>query len=70
MELKHLSPELEDVRSVVIASNITSCYLILNEMFTRRGETLFYDKFKKEWLSVYKEIYKQVSKMKPRKVAR
>jgi hypothetical protein len=70
MELKTLSPELEEVRNVLIASNITTCYLILDEIVTRRGDTLFYEKFKKEWLSVYKEIYRHVSKMKPRKAAR
>jgi len=70
MELKPLSPEFDELRNVLIASNMASCYLILNEIMTRRGEAFFYETFKNEWLGVYKEIHKYVSKMKPRKAER
>ncbi|MGD0920045.1 MAG: hypothetical protein ABSB22_26710 [Thermodesulfobacteriota bacterium] len=70
MDLKPLSPELEELRNAIISSNLTSCYLVLDELISSRGERLFYDKFRKEWLDVYKEIYDRVSKMKTRKSSR
>jgi hypothetical protein len=70
MELKPLSPELEELRSVIISSNLTTCYLILDELISKRDERLFYDKFRKEWVDVYKEVYGRVSKMKTRKSSR
>ncbi|MGD0915173.1 MAG: hypothetical protein ABSB22_01835 [Thermodesulfobacteriota bacterium] len=70
MELKPLSPQLQELRNAIISSNLTSCYLVLDELISSRGERLFYDKFRKEWLDVYKEIYDLVSKMKTRKSSR
>jgi hypothetical protein len=70
MELKPLSSELNELRSVIISSNLTTCYLILNELGMKKDEAIFYDKFRKEWVDLYKEIYDRVSKMKPRKSSR
>ena len=70
MELKPLSPEFDELRKAVISSNLTTCYLILDELITSRGKRLFYDKFRKEWVDVYKEVYNIVSKMKARKSLR
>ncbi|MGD0916752.1 MAG: hypothetical protein ABSB22_09855 [Thermodesulfobacteriota bacterium] len=64
MELKPLSPEFDELRKAVISSNLTTCYLVLDELISSRGERFFYDKFRREWLDVYKEIYDRVSKMK------
>ena len=54
MDLKPLSPELEELRNAIISSNLTSCYLVLDELISSRGKKLFYDKFRREWLDVYK----------------
>jgi len=70
MELKPLSPELEELRSVILSSNLTTCYLVLDELISKRDERLFYDQFRKEWVDVYKEVYGLVSKMKTRKPSR
>jgi hypothetical protein len=70
MELRPLSPEFEELRRVIISSNLTTCYLILDELISRRDERLFYEKFRKEWVDVYKEVYSLVSKMKTRKSSR
>ncbi len=70
MELKPLPPEFEELRRTIISSNLTSCYLILDELVSSREGRLFYDKFRKEWVDVYKEVYTLISKMKPRKSSR
>jgi hypothetical protein len=70
MDLKPLPPEFDELRNAIISSNLTTCYLVLDELISSRGERLFYDKFRREWLDVYKEIYGRVSKMKTRKSSR
>ena len=70
MELKSLPPELDELRNVIIASSLTSCYLILNELALREGETAHYEKFRAGWIETYKDVYKLVSRMKARKSAR
>ncbi len=70
MELKPMSPEMEELRSVIISSNLASCYLILELLKSERDETLNYDKFKSHWIGIYKSTYEKVSKMKPRKSSR
>ena len=45
-------------------------YLVLDELISGRGKRLFYDKFRKEWLDLYKEVYNFVSKMKTRRSSR
>jgi hypothetical protein len=70
MELKSLSPELDELRKVVISSNLTSCYLILNELALKEGESAHYEKFRAGWIETYKDVYKLVSKMKTRQSAR
>ena len=70
MELKPLSPELNDLRNVIISSNLASCYLILELLKSDRNETLNYEKFRGQWIDVYKSTHGIVSKMKPRKSSR
>jgi hypothetical protein len=70
MELKTLSPELTELRNVVIASNLTSCYLVLELLKSEKNETLNYDKFRSQWIDIYKSTYGIVSRMKPRKSSR
>ena len=70
MDLKPLSPELNELRNVIISSNLASCYLILELLKSDRNETLNYDKFRSQWIEVYKSTYGIVSKMKPRKSSR
>jgi hypothetical protein len=70
MELKPLSPEFNELRSVIISSNLTSCYLVLEVLKSGENETLNYEKFKHHWIDLYKSIYDIVSEMKPRKSSR
>jgi len=70
MELKPLPPELGELRDVIISSNLTSCYLILNELALKEGEKVHYEKFKAGWIDIYKDVYKLVSKMKMRRSPR
>jgi len=70
MDLKPLSPELSELRNVIIASNLSSCYLVLEMLRTEKNETLTYDKFRSHWIETYKSTYGIVSKMKPRRSSR
>ena len=70
MDLKQLSPELSELRNVIIASNLASCYLALELLKSEKNETLNYDKFRGQWIDIYKSTYGMVSKMKPRKSSR
>ena len=70
MELKHLIQEHKDLQDAIVSSNMTTCYLILEELFSVRKETLQYDKFRKHWIDMYKEVYDLIAEMKPRKSSR
>ena len=70
MELKSLSPEFDELRKVIITSNLTSFYLLLNEIALKEGETTHYEEFRASWINTYKDVYKLVSKMKIRKSSR
>lgn len=70
MELKPLSKELDELRKVIITSNLTTCFFILDQMALKEDKTLHYEKFKDEWIKTYKNVYKIVSKMKTRKSPR
>lgn len=70
MELKDLSPELNELRTAIISSNLTSCYLILEAFASLKGDTLHYDRFRKHWLDTYKGFYGVVAKMKARRSPR
>ena len=70
MELKPLSPELSELRNIVISSNLASCYLVLELLKSEKNETLNYEKFRDQWIEIYKSTYGVVSKMKPRKSPR
>jgi hypothetical protein len=67
MELTKISPELDELRKVIISSNLTTCYLILDELGAREAKTTHYEKFKASWIDIYRDTYKLVSKMKIRK---
>ena len=70
MDLKPLSPELNELRNVIISSNLASCYLVLELLRSERNETLNYEKFRDQWIEIYKSTYGIISKMKPRKTSR
>ena len=70
MDLKPLSPELNELRNVIISSNLASCYLVLELLKSEKNETLNYEKFRDQWIEIYKSTYGIVSKMKPRKSPR
>ena len=70
MELTDLSPELNELRNVVISSNLTSCYLILQELMSLKDETLVYDRFRKHWMKMYKDFYEICAQMKARRSPR
>lgn len=70
MELKPLTPQLDELRNVVISSGLTSCYILIEELTTARGERMNYEKFKAHWIDMYKSTYTLVSKMKVRRTPR
>jgi hypothetical protein len=70
MELKPLSAELNELRNVIISSNLTSCYLVLELLKSEKEEALNYDKFRNHWIEIFKSTHGIVSKMKPRKIPR
>jgi len=70
MELKSLPEELAELRNVIISSNLTSCYLILNRLAIKEGEKAHYEEFKASWINMYKDVYRLISRMKVRKSSR
>jgi len=70
MDLKPLSPEFSELRNVIIASNLASCYLVLELLKSEKNETLNYEKFRSQWIDIYKSTHGIVSRMKPRKSSR
>ena len=67
MEMMDLSPELNELRNVIITSHLTTCFLILD---MKKEKVYPYEQFRQEWIETYKNIYKLVSKMKVRKSSR
>ncbi len=70
MELRNLPADAAELRSVIIASTMTSCYLIMEEMAAHRNLTLRYEDFRQKWIDLYKSMYKVISQWKPRDKAR
>jgi hypothetical protein len=70
MYLKSMSPEMDELRKVIISSNLTTCYLILEVLRSEKNETSLYKDFRDQWIDIYKSTYRVVSKMKPRKASR
>ena len=64
MEPKDLSLELKELRDVIISSNLTTCYLLLEELSSAKDETLHYQEFSEHWIDTYKDVYKLIVKMK------
>jgi hypothetical protein len=70
VELDKLSSETAELRSIIMASNMTSCYLIM-ERIAAQGETgLYYEDFRRDWIDLFKEVHRLVSRMRPRRKAR
>ena len=67
MDLKPMPPEMDELRNVIISSNLSSCYLILEVLKSEKSETLTFEGFRNHWIDVYKSTYGMVSKMRPRK---
>jgi hypothetical protein len=67
MDLKPLSPQFNELRNVIISTNLASCYLILELLKSEKSETLLYEEFKSHWIDIYKSTYEIISKMKPRR---
>jgi hypothetical protein len=67
MDLKPMPPEMDELRNVIISSNLASCYLILEVLKSEKSETLTFEGFRNHWIDVYKSTYGMISKMKPRK---
>jgi hypothetical protein len=67
MDFEPLSPELSELRNVIISSNLASCYLVLELLKSEKNKTLNYEKFRSQWIDIFKSTYGKVSKMKPRK---
>lgn len=70
MDLKPMSPEMDELRKVIISSNLTTCYLILEVLRPEGKESSVYQQFKDHWIDIYKSTYEMISKMKPRKTPR
>jgi hypothetical protein len=70
MYLKPMSPEMDELRKVIISSNLTTCYLILEVLKSEKNETSLYKDFRDQWIDIYKSTYRVVSKMKARKASR
>jgi hypothetical protein len=70
MDLKELSPELNELRAVIIASHLSTCYLLIERLSPKEDQAYRYEKFREDWIEMYKNVYKIVSKMKPRKSTR
>jgi len=70
MEIKELSADAAELRSVIIASCMASSYMILEEMAAHRELSVHYEDFREQWLTLYKSVYKAVSQWKPRKQMR
>ena len=70
MDLKPLSPELNELRNVIISSNFASCFLVLEMLKSEGNDTPNYEKFRGQWINIYKSTHRVVSKMKPRKSSR
>jgi hypothetical protein len=70
MELKDMSPELNELRNVIISSHLSTCYLLIEHLGLKEVESYRYEKFREDWIEMYKNVYKLVSKMKPRKSIR
>jgi len=70
MEIKDLIPEHKELRDIIISSNLTTCYLILEELLSIKKRTIHYEKFREHWIDTYKSVYDLTAKMKTRKSSR
>jgi len=70
MELPKLSPDLHELRNVILSSSLASCYLVLQELAILKNEAIPYEKFRRHWLDTYKGFSEVVAKMKTRKSSR
>ena len=66
MKLNNLSSEAAELRSTIIASSMTSCYLIMDQVMAQGDITLHYEDFRRDWIDLFKQIHRSVSQMKVR----
>ena len=66
MEFKSLSSEAAELRNIILASSMTSCYLIMERMIAQRDISLHYEDFRGEWIELFKNVHRAVSRMRPR----
>ena len=66
MELNNLSSEAAELRSIILASSVTSCYLIMERISAQRDMSLHYEDFRREWIELFKQVHRAVSRMRPR----
>lgn len=66
MELNNLSSEAAELRSTIIASSMTSCYLIVDRMLAQGDIPPHYEDFRRDWIDLFKQIHRSVSRMKVR----
>ena len=70
MELKNLSSEAAELRSIILASSMTSCYLIMERILAQGETAVHYEDFRRDWIGLLKEVHRLVSRMRPRSKAR
>jgi hypothetical protein len=70
MEMMNLSPEINELRTIILSSQLTTYFLILEELGLKKDKTYHYEQFRQEWMETYKNIYKMIARMKPRKSSR
>jgi len=70
VELNNLSSEAAEVRSIIIASSMTSCYLVMERMLAQTDTALHYEDFRRDWIELFKEVHRVVCKMRPRQKSR
>ncbi len=64
MEPNDLSIELKELKEVIISSNLTTCYLIFEELLSAKEEMIHYQEFSEHWIDTYRDVYKLIAKMK------
>lgn len=70
VDLKRLSDDSNELRSVIISSSMASCYVMLEEIASHRGLTVPYQDFRRRWIDLYKSVYDNVSQWKTRATVR
>jgi hypothetical protein len=70
MDLNSLSSEAAELRNIILASSMTSCYLIMDRILAQGETALHYEDLRREWIGLLKDVHRLVSRMRPRSKAR